>query len=250
LILCATQRSGSSMMVDDILRVAGRRPADGEILRSALLTTEPRRSYPMHDWNTAWTLACRRNRLQSIILLKVMFHYVPYLSASIRGESPVDRGPIVEFRPAEWDAFHEFFRDAFWIAVERQDVYAQAVSMYLAETTGVWERRRVSPPAPPAPPPPYNRMRLKRFLLQFSRERSQWPRVFEHYGIRPLQLRYEDAVDNYPGYLNELFAITGLARAPRLRERRILKVATPTNECYVRQLREEATASGWLNAGE
>lgn len=239
LIFCATQRTGSTMMLDDLLNVAGRWGADGEILRNALLATDPSRSFPLPNWDAAWKMACEKNRVQNLIVLKVMFHYTPYLSAAITGEMPGRQPPIPLFKPELFDAFYNFFRDAIWVSVERQDVFAQAVSMYLAETTKLWEIRRdkAAVPAEPRLPPPYDRAKLLVYLQKFIEERAQWPRFFSHYNISPLRLTYEDAVGNYPGYLDEVFAATGLTRAEKLVERRLLKVGDATNDQYAQRLR-------------
>src|SRR5271155_5422364 len=103
LILCATQRTGSTMMLDDLLNIAGRWGADGEILRNALLVTDPSRSYPVLNWDAAWELAREKNRVQNCIVLKVMFHYTPYLSAAISGELPARQPPIPNFKPELFD---------------------------------------------------------------------------------------------------------------------------------------------------
>jgi LPS sulfotransferase NodH len=240
LILCATQRTGSTMMLDDLLNVAGRWGADGEILRNALFTTNVAKAYPVPDWAAAWSLARSKNRVQHVIVLKVMFHYVAYLDAAIRGALPARRPPVPDFTPERFDAFHEFFRDAIWVSIERRDVFAQAVSMYLAEATQLWEIKAASPPQPGAMrPPPYDRERLEVYLRAFTRERAQWPQFFAHYGITPLRLTYEDAVDNYPRYLDEVFAATSLKRAPTVPERRFVKVGSVINEQYARRLRDE-----------
>jgi trehalose 2-sulfotransferase len=243
LIFCATQRTGSTMMLDDLLNIAGRWGADGEILRNALLATDPSRSFPLPNWDAAWKMAREKNRVQDLLVLKVMFHYTPYLSAAINGELPARQPPVPSFEPEQFDAFYNFFRDAIWVSVERRDVFAQAVSMYLAESTKLWEIRRDKAPlaAEPRPAPPYDRDKLMVYLRQFLAERAQWPRFFSHYNISPLRLMYEDAVDNYPGYLDEVFAATGLKRAEKLVERRLLKVGDATNEQYARLLRNDAS---------
>ncbi len=230
------------MMLDDLLNIAGRWGADGEILRNALLITDPSRSYPVLNWDAAWDIAREKNKVQDFIVLKVMFHYTPYLSAAIRGELPARHPPIPTFKPELFDAFHNFFQDAIWVWVERRDVFAQAVSMYLAETTKLWEIRRDN--APPTlearPHPPYDREKLLGYLRQFVAERAQWPHFFDHYKVSPLRLTYENAVDNYPGYLDEVFAATGLGRAGKISERRLVKVGDATNDYYAKLLREEA----------
>jgi LPS sulfotransferase NodH len=243
LILCATQRSGSTMMLDDILNVAGRWPANGEILSDALLTTNAASGYPVRDWDTAWNLAREKNRLQNLIVLKVMFNYIAHLSTAIRGEQlPVPRRVISTFKPQDFDAFYNFFPNAVWVLVERRDLFAQAVSIHVAETINLWEIRRNSMPssAEPRPRPPYDRLRLLGYLRKFITQREQWHRFFDHYKISPLRLTYEDAVDNYPGYLDEVFAVTGLVRAEKVSERRLVKVGDVTNEHYARLLRDDA----------
>jgi LPS sulfotransferase NodH len=240
LVLCATQRTGSSMMLDDLFNVAGRWGADGEILRNALLTTNPEKAYPVPDWNAAWQLARDKNRVQNVIVTKVMFHYTCYLSAAINGTPPARCPPVVTFQPERFDAFHDFFRNATWVWITRRDIYEQAVSMYVAESLKLWEARASTPDSVRMQErPPYDRARLLVYLEQFAAERAQWPRFFQHYQISPIRLTYEDAAANYPGYLDEVFAAAGLARAAELEERRMLKVGNATNAEYAQLLRKD-----------
>ena len=82
-----------------------------------------------------------KNRVHGYFIDKVMFDYTPRISQFIERNSTEGVKRCLKFRPELFDAFHKFFADAVWIYIERRDVFAHAVSIYLGETTQIWERR-------------------------------------------------------------------------------------------------------------
>jgi LPS sulfotransferase NodH len=245
ILFCASQRTGSTMVFDDLLNVMGYPPRDSERLYVQIVrdkTTEP--------WEAVWADVRAHNHLAGYTVNKVMFHYTPQISSFIAGTPVVKARRFFEFRPELFDAFHVFFRDAIWVYVERRDVFAQAVSMYLAEATGRWEiRAGTSRPAQPRRPDVrYDRVKLRDHLTQFLAERAQWPRLFDHYGIKPLRIEYEDAVARYPAYLDELLVTAGLEVSEPVPERRMFKVGTDLNHAYADTLRTEVLTELYLKS--
>jgi LPS sulfotransferase NodH len=238
-IFCATQRTGSTMIYDDFLSVMGCPPRNSERLYAEIVKTSL-----VKPWAAVWETLCDRCSVQGVVVEKVMFHYTPYISAAIEGFALERRPPVYTFQPARFDAFYNFFRDATWVYIDRRDVFAQAVSMYFAESTQVWEIRdpAADSPADAARRVPYDRARLLRLLRNFLNERAQWQALFRQYGIAPLCLTYEDASANYPGYLNELIAATGLTPVIPLPPRRLSKVGDAKNEQFAQALRDDVLA--------
>src|SRR5262245_3476060 len=107
IILCATQRTGSSMVFDDLLNVLGSGRADGELLYTTII-----RSRTKQSWKDAWQSIRERSTFSDLSINKVMFHYVAHLSGFIAG-IPVERPrPVLEFNPERFEHFYAFFRDA------------------------------------------------------------------------------------------------------------------------------------------
>jgi len=180
--------------------------------------------------------------VQGVIINKVMFHYTWMIANAIRGIRVERPRPIYKFKPDLFDAFHEFFSQSTWIYGERGDLFAQAVSMYLAEATDFWEIREASirRPADLAARVPYDRERLLTLARRFLAERTQWQCFFAHYGIVPIRLAYENAVVNYPGYLDNVIAVTGLRRVEPTPPRRMFKVGDARNDDFAERLRADA----------
>lgn len=238
-IFCAIQRTGSALMVDDIWNLAGGQIPNGERLYGEIL-----RELPGKPWPEAWTALRQHSRLQHLVMDKVMFHYTPHISSVIAGKVLTRKPPVFTFEPALFDAFHDFFRHALWVSIDRRDIYAQAVSIFFAEQTKIWEIRDAQQRRPEelTQAVVYDRERLVRHVRAFAAERAEWERFYAHYGITPLRLFYEDAVENYPHYLDAFFAGTGLNRISPPPGRRLHKVGDATNRQFSERLREDCEA--------
>ena len=236
ILFCASQRSGSTMIHDDLHNLAGAWGRNAEWLYSEIIrhrTTQP--------WDDVWAAGAEKHKVGDWTTAKVMFHYTPHISDFIEGKQVTRPRPVLDFEPARFDAFQSFFADAVWVYIERGDVFEQAASMYIAETSKFWELRR-GQDAPEMVPPseiPYDTQKLRDQLRKFRAERAGWRMFFNYYGISPLRITYEDAVSNYPGYLAPLMDECGLARVDPVPERRLIKVGTGLNVEFADRLRAE-----------
>jgi LPS sulfotransferase NodH len=170
-----------------------------------------------------------------------MFHYLPYLSDCIEGDFRARRPPVTVFSPERFEPFHRVFRDATWVHVQREDVFAQVISMYFAEFTNRWERWRDSSvvSASAVGHPPYDRAILIGNARHYIQERSQWPEFFKHFAISPFRITYEEAAENYPEYLLPLIASVDATPIEPTPTRRMLKVGDEKYAEYARRLRED-----------
>jgi LPS sulfotransferase NodH len=242
-MLCATQRTGSTMVFDDLRNVLGQSRADGELLYATIVRDRTRRK-----WEEVWPEIRSASSVSGTAINKVMFHYVGYISAHISGIPVERRRPVLEFEPERFEHFHQFFRDAVWVNIERRDVFAQAVSMYLAEATNIWERLREAPDTPQqfSRVVPYDRTMLTGYLRNFLLERQSWQRFFGHFKIQPVQINYEDAVAGYPDYLSELLTRAGMRVQHPIPERRMLRLGDVRNEQFGRMLRDDVLTELYL----
>ncbi len=241
-IFCATQRTGSTLVFDDLLNVAGYNRSNSELLYHKIVREETQL-----PWSELWEEVCKQSRIPGYVVCKVMFHYTPRISNFIEGNSAASVRNCLKFTPELFDAFYNFFADATWVYIDRRNVFAQAVSMYVAETTKRWERVIGRPPQGQAyqgddvstPAVGYEYEKLKQRLQGFLAERGEWQHFFRHYKITPIRISYEEAVSGYPFYLKELFDKSGLTMVEAPRPRRMLKVGDQRNEELAELLRHD-----------
>ncbi len=235
-VFCATQRTGSTLVYDDFRNIAGAIGRAPELLHKEIAVNKTQRA-----WGDLWNEVTKFKNVQGTYLEKVMFHYTPMISRYIETGSTAGVERCTTFEPRLFDGFYNFFANATWVYVERRDVFSQAVSMYLAEKKDVWFARWNDKPAElrDRPDPRYDFKLLKPYLSGFLTEREQWQSFFTHYKIDPVRIYYEDAVDNYPEYLDELFERSGLQKIRSNPPRRFLKQGTELNEKWARWLRDD-----------
>ena len=228
------------MIFHDFRNIIGTpRPGFSEILYNRII-----RGKTALPWSDVWTDICTVNGFQGYFMDKIMFHYTPLISAFIERDSIAGVQTSIKFQPELFDSFYKFFADAIWVYVDRRDVFAQAVSMYLAEATQIWERHRGAQEAASAPPfeVRYNSEKLLRYLRTFLAEREQWQLFFRHYKIKPIRISYEEAVPGYPHYLKELLDKTGIQMVETPAPRRLLKIGDEVNEKWAEYLRNDVIA--------
>jgi trehalose 2-sulfotransferase len=104
-------------------------------------------------------------------------------------------------------------QDAHFIHLQREDVLAQAVSLYVAQLTGRWSRG-----APAAPPPPaaqfFDAAQLGARLRAIAEGDAAWRLFFGRNGIVPLALTYEAMLGDLAGTVRRIIARFGLAVPP------------------------------------
>lgn len=226
------------MIFDDFRNVLGVGPGGGEVFYHRII-----RDKLEQPWSEVWPEIRARNTVKGWFVEKVMFHYTPKISHFIGHGTTAGVKDAARFEPRLFDHFYRFFAKGVWVYVERRDVYAQAVSMYLAEETGLWVRRRGrTENNVERKTPAYNFGRLSAFLRNFALERDAWQAFFRHYGIEPIRIYYEDAVDDYPEYLNELLEAAGLRMIENVPERRITKIGAETSIGFAQLLRNDIIA--------
>jgi len=195
-------------------------------------------------WKELWDKVSLQNAVHGYFIDKVMFHYTPLISAFIERSSITGVRRCLKFKPELFDHFYNFFANAIWAYVDRRNVFAQAVSMYLAEATQIWEKRTDQPLAERAPSPAirYDYGALQQYLQGFLAEREQWEIFFRHYNIKPIRISYEDAATGYPEYLKELLDKTGLTMIDTPQPRRYVKIGGELNEKLTEFLRNDVIA--------
>lgn len=214
-VFCSCQRTGSTMIVDDFQNVLGRPSSETEAFWRFVLepVDGPR------NWRDALSLveACRKD--DPVFYDKVMFHYLPKLSQMI---DPARHTPMS--RP-----FAEFFANATWVHIRRANVFDQAVSKYIADELGVWYAWQADGRDFNARMD-FNVEKAKEYVRTLASEDQDWVRFFRENKIRPIEIFYEDAIDNFPFYLEPLLKSAGISVDLGQRiERRLVKVGNERN---------------------
>jgi LPS sulfotransferase NodH len=240
MIFCATGRSGSTVIFDDFFNIMG----------EAQVNAEPFLTHYIHEkrsdgWARVWEQVKKTNTIADIVAVKVMMTYLHYLSEIIGGRTPEgDPYRPVPFSPTHSDDFVAFFRDAIWVYTDRQNVWAQAVSLFIAVKTSVWERRsdKKEDIDPTPPDVEYDRGLLFHIANKLMFDKKQWEALFLFYGIRPVRIEYEDVLSNYPGYLEPLCRSAGLTPLLHDPPRRLIRLRSETNQKLENRLRKEWSA--------
>jgi LPS sulfotransferase NodH len=134
-------------------------------------------------------------------------------------------------------------------------VFEQVVSLYLAKTLNVWNSRDAKSRDFNAEVA-FDLNRARVYLRALLHEDGQWQKFFATHGIKPVQIYYEDAASNFPGYMAPLLGRLGLGRlgskvepsAPT--QRRMEKVGNARNLVLAEVLRNMTLRDLACNAFE
>ncbi len=192
IIFCATQRSGSTMIVDDFQNVTGRRLSETESFYHHVIAKG------VTDWTEAIGLLQRHRAPEAIFFDKVMFPYLPKLSHMIAPAA----------KPGGATHFAKYFAKATWVYIRRANIFEQTVSKYTAETLNVWDAAQARKGFNDGLS--FDLDIANGYMRGFLKEDSQWLAFFRRHAIQPIQIYYEDAVPNYPHYLAPVIEAAGL----------------------------------------
>jgi LPS sulfotransferase NodH len=236
IIICATQRSGSTLLFDDIRNTYGYPIGNSEIL----INTVKSGRYS-DTWDNVWKRAFSINATGKYFVGNVMFHYGPLIDDCIAGRPERQAKHAWTFKHEDWEAFYKFFRNAIWIYLEREDVYAQAASMYMAQMSNFWTRQRGTPEEQNYSEPElkYDYPALSRIYKGFVNEKENWQKFFQHFRIDPIRFSYEMITSRYPDYLQPLLLRIDLQPRMLGPERRMIKTGGAVTKRLADQLRED-----------
>lgn len=191
-IICATPRSGSTLLCDLLKQtgVAGR--PDSFYRRQSI-----------DDYVEAFGITpgagadFERRYLGAVVAagtgetgmfgMRVMWPSMPELLEKLAGLFPEQTSDAGRLAAA--------FGTPLYIHLQRKDRVAQAISRTKAEQSGLWhrhadggERELVKAFEPPV----YDRAQLESFIAEAEEHETHWHRWFDSMGIAPLELTYED----------------------------------------------------------
>ena len=216
-VICATPRSGSTLLCDLLAETnaAGkphsfyrRQSIPNWAARWEIAVPEPADDASLNQAYLTAALAAGRGGT-GVFGVRLMWESVAELSARLDALFPglSDEG----------SRFDRAFGDPIYVHLSRQDKAAQAVSRLRAEQSGLWhraadgaERERTSAPGVSA----YDEDRLVRLWNELEMDDAAWTSWFAAQRLAPLRLTYE-AMSAAP-HLAVVDVLTALGVDPRL----------------------------------
>ena len=132
-------------------------------------------------------------------------------------------------------ALDEFATAYAHIRIVRRDLLAQAISFARAEQTGEWISRGPASGLTAV----YDRLLIRRCLIEIARQNASWECFFQAYGVRPLVVDYESLAADPPQFVRKVASFVGVdlpadepipgPRTSRQRERKAMRGASASS---------------------
>lgn len=246
IILCATQRSGSTMIVED--------------MRNTGVLGNPKEWFV--PWDPAKTLVNwqekivdvkqRASGVNGVLAIKVMAKQLHPVNACLAEAYPARED-------AEFGHFASAFREAKWVRIIRRDTVSQAISRLMAQQTGINhatarpEDEHFAGNLARGYDTNYNHKtkysyeKLLSFVTAIVLENLAWDSFFASHKITPVELVYEDIVrDTDMAYLDVLAAHIGLDCELKRQPRKMVKMGNSRNREWRERFFKDAAANRFL----
>ncbi|MFN7002762.1 MAG: Stf0 family sulfotransferase [Roseinatronobacter sp.] len=230
IVLCATQRCGSTLVVED-MRNSGVLGQPEEWF----IPWDPAKTD--HNWKEAFdSIEKRASSENGVSAVKVMANQLFRIEGCLESfVTPAQTGPFPHFRAA--------FGSSVWVWLRREDVVYQAISRLMAQQTGINHAtaRKEDPhfagnlargyDSAYNQGTQYRYGGLLRQVTAITLENLAWKQFFSAHGIEPLELIYEDVIkDDTMRHLDRISAAIGQSEAPPRQPRRMVKLANARND--------------------
>lgn len=245
LMLCATQRCGSTMIAED-MRNCGLlgQPEEWFIPWTGELTDAHRSWKPDLD-----KVRDRATGDNGVCAIKVMANQLNDVEERLKSFLRPPPGPMF-FR------FFKAFQGATWVWLRREDIVAQAVSRLMARKTGInhatMGEDHFAGNLMRGLDRTYNKGTEYDYDMILSEataitlETLAWTRFFEAFGITPLVITYEEAAaDPDMTHLDRMAAALGLGGEIPRTPRKIVKIGNDRNDDFIRRFHREAAERGF-----
>lgn len=248
IVLCATQRCGSTLVVEDMRNtgVLGR-PEEWFI---------PWKSRKQNqDWKAAFDGVHKRARSQNgVTAVKIMANQLTELDQCLASFVNSDR-------PGLFPHVADAFSGAVWVWLRREDIVYQAISRQMAQQTGI-NHATASADDPhfagnlaKGYDPSYNAVAqyrynaLLRHTTAITLENLTWKRFFSSHAVEPIELVYETVIaDEAMSHLDAMARALGQSEPPPRQARRMVKLANEKNEEWHERFFQDAASNRFLPA--
>ena len=242
-IICATPRSGSTLLCDLLTEtgVAGR--PNSFFRRESIPWYVDHFKLSAADWSDE--SAYDRSYLAAI--LGEGAGGTPVFGMRLMWESLADLstrlGTIYPSLPSDSARFQSAFRPAVYLHLSREDKVAQAISRLRAEQSGLWhvhadgtERERLTPEQALV----YDSRAISEFVTEAEEHDASWMRWFAREGIQPMQITYEALSAEPRSVLASILSTLGLDPAfAESVEPKTAKLASDTSHEWAARFRKE-----------
>ena len=202
-IICATQRSGSTLLVNDFNNAGLGNPEEHYLgflnNKNFLYTQKNIKKYlsQLHKKATA----------NDITSIKIMSNQVRKINTLLNFKK--QKSNLI------WGSFYEYYKQATWVFISRGDLVAQAKSQLLASHTNV--NHLQSQPIVNFTPGnminndnsyldktkslEFNSQNYKSLIIKIAKENARWEVFYNIHKIKPIRIFYENIIDD-ADYLN------------------------------------------------
>jgi LPS sulfotransferase NodH len=238
LIICATPRSGTTLLCD-LLAEAGvtgrpdsfyRRQSISDFAAELGVTDGP-------DFERRYlaAIAAEGRGDSDLFSMRVMWPSLHEMTEKLATLYPLETSDAGRISAA--------FGTPLYLHIERKDKVAQAISRSKAEQSGLWHRAAdggIREQIGPYQEPAYDANRLRASIAETTAHQAQWRQWFARQAITPMELTYEELSADPAAAVARL--LTALDRDPEIASRiapRTAKLAdAQSREWAVRFLRE------------
>lgn len=238
IVLCATQRCGSTMVVED-LRNTNEMGIPEEYFISWSKKIENERNI---DWNQRFTSILKKSEsANNVSCFKIMANQLAGINNKLKYVNN-NHDSQTQYLPDLFNKFSE--SETKFVFLKRDSILRQAISRVMARQTGVNHAIMEENGQHFAGnllkgyssdynvDTTYNFDELNEEIIKINQENFQWERVFKAWGINaPLILRYEEIVKNFPNYVNRIarYCNIDLTKAT-FQKRKMVKLSNRVNE--------------------
>lgn len=230
IVLCATQRCGSTLIVEDMRNTGILGKPEEYFIPWTDHLSKP-------DWEQPFASVCQRARGDNgVSSIKIMANQLPSLDAClatfVRSE-----------RACDFPSVATIFKNSHWVWLKRDNIVAQAISRVIAKQTGI--NHATSKPDDPhfagnllkGYSSDYNKATRYRYesilaeVISISLENLCWKRFFQSASIKPLVFTYEDVIqDAAMKHLDQMAIMNQLPIPTTKLERKMVKLSNKVNQ--------------------
>lgn len=232
IILCSSQRSGSTMIVED--------------MRNSNVLGNPEEYFiKWQEFDSSVNVDAEINQLfqqgskDDVFSVKIMANQVKKVNSALKKSS-------------NYSSIIDLFNDASWVYIRRNDSVKQAVSRYIASVTKVNHAIDESGDNHFAgnllkggyqeynKDVPYDFNKIFNEYCIVKKDNLFWDQFFIKNDIKPLLLEYETySVDNEYSHLNDIAKFAGVANTPKLIERKLKKLSNNVNAEFYQNFNDD-----------
>lgn len=265
LVICATQRSGSTMLCKE--------------LESTSVLGRPKEAYinPIIDDSKSaqefidriWQQGSSENGVFAVKIMQTQWGKVDYVHSFSQSSPSLLEATLNELKfknakdpllSSQVKNFYNFYKTSVWVFLRRRDHLYQAISREMANQTkvchilntddsekiaGIGKRTSISTQDSNNynQKAIYNAPNIQRRINEIKNEEIAWLYFFDSYQIKPIELFYEDIVDN-KDYLKKLASKLDVNIPKELPPIPLVKVGNEINEEWAKRFRSEQPLRG------